>query len=342
MMIQNRDLKKTKIFVFLFLIVCLGLSAGVHLYPLTNGVDSNSLKPLAYNHKKLVKMAVQGFIAPPGSGRSPYEIDPDGKIHVVPGTGSITYNFRSGDSAIHLAGDHVEPAVTLYNLGTTNSRSSSESRGLNILACIGNKVKVLSGEAKGAMGWVIGKHGGAEHVMVDFPDDQVFDKLQIGDKMRVYALGLGMRLTNVKDVKAFSLSPHLIEALTEAGMGVTKDGKLVIPVTHIIPAKIMGSGLGSTQVYRGDYDIQLFDEKVNKQYNLHTLRFGDIIAIRNADHQYGRIYRTGAVSIGVISHSGSHAAGHGPGVTSLFTSPKGNIKPVINPKANLASLFKIR
>lgn len=305
-------------------------------------VKSGALKPVEYNRNQLVLMAVQGFIAPPGGGSSPYEIDPDGKIHVLPGTGSITYNFRTGDSAVHIAGDHVEPAVTLYNLGRSNSRSSSESRGLNTLSCIGNKVLVLAGEAKGAEGRVIGKHGGAEHVMVDFPDDEVFKKLAIGDKMRVNAIGLGLELTNVKGIKAMNMSPSLLDALTKAGMGITEKGALRIGVALRIPAKIMGSGLGRSHVYRGDYDIQLFDEKTVKEYNLENLRFGDIIAIIDADHTYGRIYRTGAVSIGVISHSRSSVAGHGPGVTTLFTSKEGKIELFIDSDANLAKLLNIR
>jgi hypothetical protein len=261
---------------------------------------------------------------------------------VFPGIGSITYNFRTGDSAVHIAGDHVEPAVSLYNPGKGGGGSSYESRGLNGLSCIGNKVLVLTGEAKGAEGRVVGKHGGAEHVMVDFPDDVVFKKLAIEDKMRVYAIGVGMELKNIKGVKAINMSPHLLKALTKAGMGVTAKGKLRISVTHSIPAKIMGSGLGRSHVYRGDYDIQLFDEKTVKEHNLETLRFGDIVAIIDADHTYGRIYQEGAVSVGVISHSRSSVAGHGPGVTTLLTSREGNIEVVIDPDANLAKLLNIR
>ncbi len=307
-----------------------------------NTANSKSLKTVEYNREQLVKMAVIGYIAPARFGEDPYRIDPDGRIHVLPGTGSITYNFRSGDSAVNIAGDHVEPAVTLYNLGASKSRSSPESRGLNTLSCIGNKVRVLTGEAKRAEGWVIGKHGGSEHVMVDFPDDAVFAKLTIGDKMQIYAIGVGLELQNVEGVKAMNVSPHLLDVLTEAGMGITPEGKLRIPVTHRIPAKIMGSGLGSSHVYRGDYDIQFFDEKTIKEFKLETLRFGDIVAIQDADHSYGRIYRQGAISIGVISHSRSVEAGHGPGMTTLFTSSQGNIELSITPEANLAKLLNIR
>ena len=310
----------------------------------TSGAEAKSrtLKPLEYNRDELVMIAVQGFIVPPGFRENAYRIDPNGKIHVLPGTGSITYNFRTGDSAVHIAGDHVEPAVSIYNLGKTESRKSSESRGLNSLSCIGNKVVVLDGEAKGAEGWVVGKHGGSEHVMVDFPDDEAFEKLAIEDKMRVYAIGVGLKLKNIQGVTAMNVGPYLLDVLTKAGMGVTDKGKLRIAVTHRIPAKIMGSGLGSSHVYRGDYDIQLFDEKTVKEYNLGTLRFGDIVGIINADSTYGRIYRKGAVSVGVIAHSRSVGAGHGPGVTTLFTSREGNIELVIDPDANLAKLLNIR
>ena len=62
----------------------------------------------------------------------------------------------------------------------------------------------------------------------------------------------------------------------------------------------------------------------------------------NADHSYGRIYKTGAVSIGIVVHTVSVIAGHGPGVTTLMTSPNGKIKPVINPDANIAKILKLR
>ena len=89
-------------------------------------------------------------------------------------------------------------------------------------------------------------------------------------------------------------------------------GILKFPVTHIVPAAIMGCGLGSSHSYTGDYDIQMFDEKIVKKSGLGTLRFGDFVAISDADHSYGRIYKTGAISIGIIVHSDCVIAGHSP------------------------------
>lgn len=302
-------------------------------------VDAQSLTPVEFNREQLVKMPVLGWIAEARLGSTPYRVGADGSVRMVPGTGSISYDFRTGDNAVNLAGDHVEPAVTLYNPGSTNSRSSGESRAFNALSCIGNQVRVLTGDAKGETGYVIGKHGGAEHVMVDFENPDILYKMTPGDKMQVYAHGAGMELQNTGDVQAFNLSPRLLEALTKAGMGVTPGGKLRVPVALTAPAKVMGSGLGSDQVYTGDYDIQLFDQEVVEQYGLDALRFGDIIAITDADHSYGRIFRTGAITIGVITHSNSNISGHGPGFTTLLTSASGNIELVTDPEANLKDLL---
>jgi hypothetical protein len=134
------------------------------------------------------------------------------------------------------------------------------------------------------------------------------------------------------------MSPEFLEVL-----GPKVEGeKLQIPVTHIVPAAVMGSGLGSNHTFSGDYDIQLFDEKVIEQYGLEDLRLGDLVAIMNADHSFGRIYRQGAISVGIVVHTNCVTAGHGPGVTTLFTSTTGNIVPEIDSMANIAKLLKLR
>ncbi len=301
---------------------------------------SAELQPIEFNQEELVEQAVLGEISPPAVRPTIYRVHADGEVVMLPGTGSISYNFRTGDSAIDMAGNHVEPAVSLYNLGSENSRVGNDNRALNALSMIGNRVRIVTGLAAGTEGWVVGKHGGVEHLMVDFAPE-IYDNLTIGDRMQVRTLGAGMQLTNVDGVRVFNSSPALIEALNRAGAGITGDGKLRIGVTHTIPAKIMGSGLGRDHVHTGDYDIQMFDEAVNERYDLGSLRFGDIVAIMDADHSYGRTWRGGSVSIGVVSHGKSMSAGHGPGVTTLFTSREGNIEPVIDADANLKVLLAI-
>ena len=303
---------------------------------------AQDLAPVEFNRDALIEMAVVGQISPPSVRSSVYRVEADGRVSFAPGVGSITYNRRVGDSAVDMAGNHVEPAVSLYNLGAEGARTSNESRALNALSCIGNRVRVLDGEAKGAEGIVIGKHGGAEHVMVDFTDDEVYEKLAVGDRMQVRSHGAGIQLTNIDGIKAMNISPALVDALTEAGMGLTDDGMLQIPVTRVIPARIMGSGLGRDQTYTGDYDIQMFDDEIVAQRGLEQLRYGDIVAIENADTSFGRIYKTGAMTVGVVVHGRSMSAGHGPGVTTLFTSTDGRIMPLIDADSNIASLLNIR
>lgn len=289
------------------------------------------------NKNKLVMQSVIGQISSPTFSKTPYVISADGKPLVLPSVGGITYNVRVGDAAIGWAADHVEPGVSIMN--TEKSIGSwSPNAGLNTLACAGNEIKVISGDAKGAKGVVTGKHGGIEHVIVDFPQ-KVLEKLVVGDKMQVRAYGTGLILTNYyPDIHAMNISPDLLSKIPIKEV----KGALEFPVTHVVPAAIMGSGLGSSHCYSGDYDIQLFDEKVVKKHGLGTLKFGDFVAITDADHSYGRTYKTGAVSVGIIVHSDCVIAGHGPGVMTVLTSRKGKIKPKINKKSNITIYLKLK
>ncbi|MCD6506863.1 DUF4438 domain-containing protein [Candidatus Poribacteria bacterium] len=285
------------------------------------------------NADKLIRISVCGEIDHPSA--TPYRISSEGIPMVLPGVGGITYNLRIGDPAVGWMADHVEPGVSIKN------SDGKANDGLNTLACIGNEAIVVSGEAKGAKGVVVGKHGGIEHVLVDFPPD-VLDKLMIGDKILVKAYGVGLKLIDFPDVKVMNLDPSLLTFLEAAGLTVDENGDLVVPVTHRIPSCIMGSGLGSNTAHRGDYDIQLFDESIVKEYGLEDLRLGDLVVIIDADNSFGPIYKRGAVTIGIVVHSDCVTAGHGPGVTRLMTSSTGRIKPKIDPRANIAYILKLR
>lgn len=284
------------------------------------------------NEKKLVEISVVGEVASPRSSGQPFRITPEGKPVVLPGLGGITYNVKVGDNAIEWEADHVEPCVTVRN------KDVDENGALNLLACIGNTAKIITGDAKGDTGVVTGKHGGIENVLVDF-DDETLDKLVIGDKIHIRGVGVGLALTRYPHITLLNMSPSLLKA-----MPIREDKakeELHIPVTHIIPAAIMGSGLGAQHCYRGDYDIQLFDNQIATKHHLQSLRFGDIVAITDTDHTYGRIFKTGAISVGVIVHSNCVTAGHGPGVTTLFTSSTGKIVPYIDSNANLGAYLSI-
>ena len=291
---------------------------------------------LELNLDELVMMSVMGEVAPPII-RDPYRIAHNGRPVVLPGVGGITYNIRVGDPAIGWAADHVEPGVSVINRENHPLGDKLVNAALNMYACIANTAIVASGDAKGEKGLVTGKHGGIEHVLVDFKPE-IMEKLLLGDRILIKSYGVGMEITNCPDIKVMNVDPQLLMSLDIND----KDGKVEVPVSCLVPAAIMGSGIGHNQVYTGDYDIQMFDEGTVLGYDLNKLRLGDIVAIIDADHSYGRIYKKGAVSIGVVVHSDCVVAGHGPGVTTIMTCSAGQIEPRVDPKANIAYYLGIR
>ncbi len=284
---------------------------------------------LRTNADRLLLVPVEVQPSHPARRRS-YNIDPQGRPHALMGIGGITQNLRVGDPAIGWVADHYEPCVSSKN------QDGDRNAAANFLACIGNVATVLSGDAKGDTGFVTGKHGGIEHILIDFPKKTI-EALAYGDTIRIDTFGQGLDLLEFEDVKVMSLDPKLLD---HPKWAIRREGdSLVVPVAKTIPAKIMGSGLGSDTTYQGDYDIQLFDETVVVEYGLADLRLGDIVAVLDADNSYGRIFRTGAVSIGIISHGACVQAGHGPGFTTLMTSASGAITPRMDASANIATIL---
>jgi hypothetical protein len=139
------------------------------------------------NEEKLVTMAIQGTVIP-GDEFLPFEVGHDGTPRALPTTGGIVYNVRVGDSAIGWAGDHIEPGVS----SVCTNAEKPYAKGYNFLACCGNEVRVVSGDAKGEKGTVVGTHGGVEHVMLDFPQ-KVLEKLTLDDKFLIKAVGQGLK-----------------------------------------------------------------------------------------------------------------------------------------------------
>ncbi len=289
---------------------------------------------LKTNKDKTVEVLLPCNPGPPRVGPG-WRVDHKGIPFLLPGIGGITLNVQVGDPAFGLAGDHIEPGVSC----TANAEKPNDfpNNSLQLLSCVGNEAKIVSGDAKGETGIVLGHHGGSEHVMVDFPGP-VKARMTYEDKILIRARGQGLELTDYPHIKLFNLSPDLLFK-----MNITEQGNntLTVGVTTKIPAPCMGSGVGRAHVGAGDYDVMTSDPETVQKFNLDKMRFGDIVAIMDHDNSYGRAYVQGAVSIGVVVHSDCRLAGHGPGVATLMTCPAGGIEPVIDPGANLADLFNI-
>ncbi len=289
---------------------------------------------LKTNVDKVVEMFLECKPGPPRVGVG-WKVDHQGTPFLLPSIGGITLNVQVGESAFGLAGDHIEPGVSC----TANADKPNDfpNNSLQILSCVGNEARIVSGEAKGETGIVLGHHGGSEHIIVEFARS-VKERMTYDDKILIRAKGQGLSLTDYPSIKLFNLDPDLLQK-----MGITPGdgGILKVPVTTMVPASCMGSGVGRAHVGAGDYDVMTSDPATVKHHKLDQMRFGDFVALMDHDNSYGRAFVQGAVSIGILVHSDCRLAGHGPGISTLMTCPTSLIEPVLDPNANIANLLKI-
>ncbi len=277
---------------------------------------------LRTNRDRLVKMAVTGVIAAPTMARGPHRVKASGEPFVPIGMAGVIYNARPGCPAFGWAADHLEPAVCVH------AQDPQEDYALHYLANLGNDAIVLSGEAKGARGVVMGEHA---RFIIDFAETDM-ERMCPGDRVQITAWGTGLELVDYPHITARKLDPRLLDLL---GIEEAGGGALRVPVTHILPSRIMGSGWELNPEYV-DQDICSNDPATVTEFGLESLRTDDVVAVMDADHSMGRAYRKGAVFIGLINHGNSWQLGHGPGCMTLLSSPDGRIEPVLNPGANIA------
>ncbi|HDQ99076.1 MAG TPA: DUF4438 domain-containing protein [candidate division WOR-3 bacterium] len=289
---------------------------------------------LRTNADRVVTLSVQGKVSYP-SGRRFHSVDAEGRPFLLPSIGGITYNVKVGDPAFGWAGDHIEPGVSA--IADWEKRMDHPNTSFHFYSCVGNEARVVTGDAKGAKGVVTGHHGGAEHVIIDFADD-VLDKLQLEDKFLVRGRGQGLELLDYPDIRLTNLDPDLFQRLKLRPLA---KGRLEVPVAAVVPGYLMGSGVGSRSMGTGDYDVMTTDRAEIAGLGLDKLRFGDFVAISDHDNIYGRSWRKGAVTVGVIIHSDCVVAGHGPGVTTLLSSATPLLVPKLDPRANLAEMLKL-
>src|SRR4030066_1466705 len=102
---------------------------------------------LRTNEDRLIKFAVQGSVVYPKCFG--WELTSTGASLMLPSVGGITYNVKVGDPVFGLAGDHIEPCVSLSS--DPKEPNKDPNRAFNTFSCIGNEAIVISGDAEGTI-----------------------------------------------------------------------------------------------------------------------------------------------------------------------------------------------
>ncbi|MHC4925103.1 MAG: DUF4438 family protein [Planctomycetota bacterium] len=287
---------------------------------------------LVTNQSDLVAISVAGVVAHPGFPglpAEPYRLAADGTPFLLPTYGGIVYNVSVGDRAFGWAADCVHPGVSIRCV------DDNQNRGLNVLACVGNRAKVMTGGAQGTTGVVTGKSGRfSEQVIVHVPAE-ARTRMAVGDQVLVRAEGVGLKLTDHPDVALKGIAPGLLAALPAR----EEEGRVAFGVTAHVPAELVGAGLGLTSE-GGSLHIQSTDRTLLGELGLDRLRLGDVVAFEDTDSRYNHGHLRGARAIGVVASTDGPRAGYGPGVAVLMTAPGGKLGSFDAPGTNLVDLLE--
>lgn len=287
---------------------------------------------LKANLSDLVAVSVGGAVAHPsfpGLPAEPYRLAADGRPFLLPTYGGIVYNVSVGDRAFGWAADCIHPGVSI------KQADDLRNRGLNVHACIGNRAKVMTGGAAGAVGVVTGKSGRfSEQVIVHIPR-AAREKMAVGDQVVIRSEGMGMVLEDHPLVSLKAVSPALLAVLP-----YRSGAALEIGVVAEIPAHMVGAGLGLTSE-GGSIHLQTTDRAEVAALGLDGLRLGDLVALADTDSRYNHGYLRGARAIGVVCATDGPRAGYGPGIAVLMTAPDGALGSYLEPMANIADLMGV-
>jgi len=276
------------------------------------------------NSGRLVRQVLTGEVWPPVADRHAYRVGPDGQPFVLPGMGGVTLGVHCGDPATGYACDHLEPGASVRH------RDPGANMALQFLTCVGNPVRVESGPAAGEVGHVIGQHA---YVLVDFPEP-VLARMSTGDDVSVTACGQGLALADHPAIVVKNCAPELLASMPG---GSRPDGTLAVHVAARVPPEAIGAGVGMISEY-ANTDLMGAYAGLGEDLSLglEDLRIGDIVALADTDHRYGRAHRPGYLTVGVISTGQCMLFGHGPGPSTLLSGPADAFRLVDDPDANLA------
>jgi hypothetical protein len=155
-----------------------------------------------------------------------------------------------------------------------------------------------------------------------------------GEWAVIEAQGVGLACDAVPDLTCHSCSPALLKALASR----IENGRLAIGVSAILPSIAAAAGMGMPASM---FNMDLNSSSAPVAELAKDLRFGDIVAVLDQDHRYGRRHRRGWTMIGVISHGETVGGGHGFGLMTLLTAPSDRFALTQDSEANLASLHTV-
>lgn len=275
---------------------------------------------ICLNADRLVRTRLAAVIQPT---RANVAVAPDGSLRVRPGQGGVVLDVELGSRAGDWIADHLEPGVSLSHPDPTANSA------LQTLACVGNRVIMVDGPAVGAEGLVFGKHGA---VLAMFGGADLA-RIAPGERAVVVAEGVGLAVADEPDLVCHSCSPRLLERLL---LGRDGSGRLRLPVRRILPPEAAAAGIGMP-VWKFNMDLHV--DQAPMIDLTRDLRFGDIVAVRDQDHRFGRQYRRGWFCVGVIAHGVSVAGGHGFGLMTLLTAPADRLTIEESEAATLGKLL---
>ncbi len=281
------------------------------------------------NADRLVTQILAGEVWPPLADRHGYRVDADGRPFILPGMGGVTLGVHAGDSATGYASDHLEPGLSVRHA------QSGPNMALQFLSCVGNLVTIRSGPAAGATGRVLGQHA---YVLVDMPERSMRE-VSTGDQVLITARGQGLSLLDHPDIVAKNLDPQLADLLP---MQTLPDGRLRISVAARVPAAAVGAGAGMISEFANtDLMGAYAGQGEDLSLGLESLRIGDLVLLEDQDHRYGRGFREGYQTIGVISTGHCMLFGHGPGPSTILSGPAAAFDVVDSLEANLGNYLPL-
>jgi hypothetical protein len=275
---------------------------------------------------RLVTVNLLGAVEHPALDGSPYRVDRNGCPYVPAGDGGIVLGLELGDSAFALDADHAAPGACLVHA------DPAARQALAAYACVGNEVRVRTGEAAGARGVVLGKRGEEGRVIAGFTAADLA-RMRPGDEVGVRARGQGWRPPGLPaEVAVMNLDPGILPLLpiglpgtgtaTEAGAGAGT-AAVAVGVRVTVPSRLAGNGIGRPAA-AWDLDLQLPPPGPD---GAGDVALGDLVAVSDLDVRYNMGYRRGWMTVGIVIHGASPLPGHGPGITPLLTGPAEALRP---------------